>query len=257
MRRVWILLLGVLVACSGSSDDSGDDTTIPPARDGGVAPPRDGGTGLVTLSDGFDGAALDPSWSVIRQDVLNVGVANSQLSMSLNQGALWFNADQGAAVYKDVTGDFKVTATVRARMMSNPMLPPDRFVHLGGLIARNPDSANENYVLVVVGWDEDGLSVESKSTIEGVSNYDGPPWPSGDAELRLCRVAGEFNVYKREVGAPMWQLASTRQRGDLPQTIQVGPAAYAAADPGVTPDLIVYFDEVTFAEVDDVADCTN
>lgn len=248
-------MLGLLVvaACSSGGDDDGDDGTI--ERDGGIA--RDGGVEptLADLSDTFEGTALDPSWSTFADANLDVAVEGGALAMTVTAHALWFNANRGTLIHKAVTGDFKVTAPVHARMTSDASMPPDRFVHLGGLMARDGSSANENYVLIGVGWDEQDLSVETKSTDEDISNYVGPAWPSGDAELRLCRVGSTVVALKRAIGAGAWEVAETYARPDLPETLQVGANAYAHADPGITPDLTVRFDEVRFAEVSERADC--
>jgi len=97
-----------------------------------------------------------------------------------------------------------------------------------------------------------GLAVETKTTTGSLSVYDGPGWPSGDAELRLCRLGSTYRLYKRAIGAQEWTLAATFQRPDLPETLQVGPFLYAA---DVNADLVASFDEVQFASVSVVEDC--
>ncbi len=255
MKTAWIAGLLLVAACSSGDDTSDDDTQI--ARDAGFDPDRDGGPAptLADLSDTFEGGALDSSWSTLQDGNLAVAVEGGALAMTVTKHALWFNESAGTLIHKPVTGDFKVTAPVHARMASDPTMPPDRFVHLGGLMARDGTSASENYVFIVLGWDEQDLSIETKSTDDDVSNYVGPAWPSGDAELRLCRVGSTFVVLKRMIGAASWEVAETYERPDLPATLQVGPNAYAYADPGITPDLTVRFDEVRFAEVSARADC--
>jgi hypothetical protein len=156
-----------------------------------------------------------------------------------------------------VTGNFKVTSTVRARKSSTPADPPSERIHLGGLMARDAASdgpAGESYVFIVVGQDENDLSVETKTTTGDVSTYTGPPWPSGDAELRVCRVGSQFLLYKRAIGELTWTEAAHFDRPDLPATLQVGPNVYSAA---ATPDLQVAFDGVVFAEVADAAACAQ
>jgi hypothetical protein len=104
-------------------------------------------------------------------------------------------------VYKLVNGDFTATSRVRARRASTPADPPAQSIHLGGLIARHPTAAAEDYVFIVVGNDENDLSVETKTTTNGASTYNGPTWPSGDAELRICRRGATFRMLKRDVEA--------------------------------------------------------
>ena len=215
-----------------------------------------GGDDLAALSDGFDGAALDPSWTVFNAPVVAPSIGSSALALELTAQALWYQANQGALVYKEVTGDFRVTARVRARRTSAPAAPPSTAVHLGGLMARDPASeavnAPENYLFIVVGFDENDLSVETKNTIDDASDYLGPSWPSADAELRLCRVGSAFHLYRRALGAATFEEAMIYDRPDLPPTLQVGPNVYSLT----APDLTVFFDEVTFARVVSLADCT-
>ncbi|MBK6687679.1 MAG: hypothetical protein IPG45_24610 [Deltaproteobacteria bacterium] len=245
---------------SGTPTDSGPPTDSGTPNDSGA--PTDVGfpdSGTVAdLSDDFAGNNLNGAWSVFHPELLNVAVSGGSLRMSVIQHALWFQNDEGTLIYKNVTGDFKLTSAVQARRTTNSNLAADRYVHLGGLMARDGNSASENYVFIVVGYDENDLSVETKTTVNGNSTFVGPSWPSGDAELRLCRVGNTFVVYKRAIGAGSWTEAARWDRPDLPATLQVGPNAYAFATgmPGA-PDLTVNFDAAVFAPVSGLADCAN
>jgi len=107
---------------------------------------------------------------------------------------------------------------------------------------------------VVVGFDENDLSVETKTTVDGRSTYVGPSWGSGDAELRICRVGATFATYKRPVGSSTWQEAERWERLDLPEVLQVGLNAYAIGGADGT-DLTVTFEGATFAPAATLADC--
>jgi hypothetical protein len=233
---------------AGTADaDVPDDAGRPDAQDP-----------LAALSDSFDGAALDPAWSVLNPDLVELAVGGGELRLRILQHALWFQDEEGVLVHRAVTGDFRLTATVRARRATEPALPADRFVHLGGLMARDPSRALENYVFVVVGFDETDLSVETKTTVDGQSTYEGPAWPSGDAELRLCRVGSTFIAAKRAPGAGAWVEAARWQRPDLPASLTVGANAYAfAVDRPGAPDLVASFDRLEFSSIASAADCVR
>src|ERR1700687_1484844 len=235
-RVAWFLLCGC--ACSSSP--------------GGSSNP-DGGS-IAALSDTFDATALDPSWTVLHPEAVAIAVANSALTLRLTGPAFWFNASEGLLLSKPVTGNFKITATVHARRASAPTMPPDPPVHLGGLMARNPTAGSENYVFIVLGHDPSSVAIETKNTTNSSSQYSGVAWPSGDAQLRLCRVDASFQLLKRTSGAPTWALAATFARPDLPATLQVGPNIYSSAS---TPDVQVSFDEAIFASVGAAADCST
>jgi hypothetical protein len=248
------------IACTACSGGGDDDDAIPAdagtGKDGtsNDASPEDGGGGIDAvvdagptdfdgLSDDFEAGALDGKWSVFHPEVATVGVESGQLVITMTSGALWFQDGEALMVHQEVTGDFAVEAAVYARSTASPGSPPNRTVHLGGLMARNGGTGPENYVFAVVGYDENDLSVETKSTRDSVSTYEGPTWPNGDAELRLCRSGAEFRLYKRTIGATTWELAKTYTRPDLPATLQVGPIAYALNQPDIT----VRFDGVRFS----------
>src|ERR1044071_6806706 len=150
-------------------------------------------------------------WSVFNPGLVDIKTENSSLILTLKHRALWFMDQRGVLVYKEVTGNFKITANVHTAKKSDPTKPPggDGSVQLGGVMARNGDGGRENYVFIVVGDDSDGLSVETKNTTDGNSKYEGPAWDSKDAELRICRIGQTFNFYKRHVNAnEPWTLAA-------------------------------------------------
>jgi hypothetical protein len=221
-----------------------------PRADGSSAPP----SSIERLSDDFCCTdSLDPSWALLNASKFNVAVHDGALHLLPTQASLWFNGIGGALVWKEVTGNFKVTATVRPRKRTDPGEPPSDKIHLGGLMARSSIGSHENYVFIVVGVDTNDHSVETKTTVDDSSTYVGPSWPYHDAELRICRQSSEFRLYKRAPGASAWLLAAVYVRADLPAALQVGPAAYAGS---ALPNLDVGFDAVHFEPVTSVADCT-
>lgn len=280
--RSWMVLcgLGLVAACSSSSssdpsDAGGSSTSASSSSSGGSstssssssASSSSGGTDggsdattdastdpLAALSDDFQGATLN-GWTVLRPELVAITVAQGNLAVRATAQSLWFNASQGPLVHKSVTGDFKVTSRVRARRSSNDTLPPAANIHLGGIMVRNPAGPQENHLFVVTGRDDQGeLSVETKTTTNGASVYTNPVWPSGDAEVRICRLASTFRLYKREITGGAWTPAATFERADMPAAVQVGAAIYANTQ---APDLVVSFDEITFAAVANEAGCTT
>lgn len=239
------MIAAVLVAL-GCTDPTGDedagarDAAAPDAASPDAMIAGDAGAG--GPSDEFEGTALDAKWRVFRPEVADLRVGGGALAIEMTQGALWFEGQSSVLVYQEITGDFGVSSVVRARKTTSAADPPDRTVHLAGVMARHPSSATENYVFIVVGYDEVDLSVETKSTTNGSSAYVGPPWPSGDAELFVCRRGSRFSLYQRPIGGATWALAAEHDRPDLPATLQVGLIAYALG----TPDLTASFDAIRF-----------
>jgi hypothetical protein len=208
-------------------------------------------------SDTFDGRSLHKSWSVLQADVVQTKVRRGALSLELTGPALWFNDSMGVLVFKPVTGNFKVTATVHTTSASNPRRPPDPAIRLGGLMARDPASDSsgvQSYVHIVAGNGPSGvLAIEHKTTQNSNSVYEAPAWPSGDAQLRICRVGSRFELYKRRIGSKAWQLAAAYDRTDMPATLQVGADIYSPAAP---PDLRARWDEIIFQRVTNARGCS-
>ena len=207
---------------------------------------------IATLSDDFEDGTFS-GWDQFNPQLVSVTESGGMLQLQ-PVTSLWFNASTGPLISKPITGDFKVTAFVSTRSLASPGSPPAPTFRLGGLMARNPNaSAGENYVFIVVGADGNDLSVETKTTVNSVSTFQGPPWPPGEGDLRICRVGAQFTLYIRTPGQP-WQLRDTFNRPDLPATLEVGPVAYANVSP---PDLTVSYESVTFARVNTISDCTT
>ena len=254
---------GPLDAVAALPDGDVSSPNAPDKDASGDAPePVDAGLGtgdastLGPVSDTFAGGSLAPFWSVIRPDLLAITPmpASGQLRLSAPAQSLWYNTSTGPLVFQNARGDFSVTARVRVRRATNPSAPPTQRVHLAGLMARAPGGGPESYVFIVVGQDVDDLSVETKTTVGGVSTFAGPSWPTGDAELRICRFGSTFELFKRELAGGPFVSAATYARGDLPADLQVGPFLYADS---ASPDLAATFDEVTFATVTSAADCAR
>jgi hypothetical protein len=122
------------------------------------------------------------------------------------------------------------------------------------LRAPNPVTG-EDYVFEVVGADADDLSIEAKSTDDGVSTYDGTPQaPGGTAELRVCRVGSDVRYLYRLDDGPWVQHGTMGQvdRADLPATLQVGAIAYANQ---ATADLRVSLDSIQLRPAVVTSDC--
>ena len=235
--------------CGGSSGTSGGTSDSPPPPDGGS-----------DLDDEFNGNAVDSAWTVLNAQMVASTVSGGVLRMTPNRNCVWFHADEGPGLVKLVTGDFKVTANVRARRASNPAMPAPGIFQFAGLIARDPagSSGHENYVFTVMGERGGWLTNETKNTIQSSSDVHGPNEgrTNADAELRICRIGQVFRLYNRPPAGGSWKLESTYDRAGapLPQTLEVGPIAYTYTN---SPDLVGEFDYVRFSPVTTVADCTT
>ncbi len=210
------------VGCSSSDDD--DDLT-----------PGDGDWSLGT----YQFYSLSPV-------VFGLTEEGTDLRLDLTQNAIWFQGDQAGLLYTEITGDFSMSATVRAQRSSDNTQAPDCNVCLGGLMARNPDDASgENYVHIVVGRNPAGVGVETKTTLNSVSTFTPYDDNLSEAELRMTRDGDSFTLYRRDVGSTRpWTAVETYERPDLPETLQVGFNIYTSVTRSTVADLSVAFEGI-------------
>ncbi len=216
---------------------------------------------LLCLCDDFETDSLS-DWQLLNPGDADLFVDTGQLRLTAQANTLWFRQNSAFFMWKSISGNFKLTAHVTARGVSDPLSPPMTSFRLGGIAARNPDTSGncmpgpacENYVFIVVGADGNDVSVEYKSTRESISMFNGPARSDSDRELRICRIDDSFFLYDRAPGSFDWGVPLVEYvREDLPESLQLGALTYANASP---PDLTVDFQFIDFQSVLSEADCT-
>src|SRR4029078_55483 len=102
---------------------------------------------------------------VINPQAVRVSVEGVSLVLAIIGTVIWLNADKGVLFYRDVTGDFRATATVRTSKASDPSAPRggDGSVQLAGLMARTEVPA-ENSVFIASGSLGSSTGLETKTT---------------------------------------------------------------------------------------------
>lgn len=236
MRRL-VVVIGIGLGFFGCAQDDVD------ALEGRPAGPE--------LDDEFDADLA--GWTELNPEAARAEVSGGSLRIEPSANSLWFNARAGYLLHKVVVGDFVMTASVEARRSSDDSLPPEPQFRLGGLMARD-GVRPENYVFIVVGADGDNVSVETKNTRDSQSQFEGPAWPAGAGELRICRVGASLSLLLRDSASAQWVEQANFDRPDLPDALQVGPMGYAN---NADPDLRVRFDYVRFGGAMGPEDCTR
>ena len=225
---VFTLVIAFLAACAAPAEPV-TPTSAPQSLSSPTLPaPTRTAIPTATGIPGLEG------WTVFNPVAVDIAVDGNAYVLTLNRRALWFMNDRGVLIYNVVSVDFKITADIHTSKESDPSSPPggDGSVQLSGLMARNGGGGLENYVFIVIGDDGNGLSVETKNTVDSFSKYDGPTWDTASAELRICRIGSMFNLYKRSVDSnDPWELAGAFDRPDLPEELQVGVNIYTNSSP--------------------------
>jgi hypothetical protein len=244
-RSIMALTVAVsLAACNPTSQASP------------VASPGPPGTPVPTGTPGPDETAIPgfEDWQLINPQAVHVSTDGGALVMDLVGSVLWFNADKGVLFSRDVTGDFRATATVRTAKASDPSSAPgqDGTVQLAGLMARTEVPA-ENYVFIVSGSIGGSTGLETKTTESSRSIYIQRGLPTGgDAELQLCRIGTTFYLWWRPVDShDDWTHMSTLDRRDMPETLQVGVNIYTDG----VPDIVARFEDLKIDALSPGAEC--
>jgi hypothetical protein len=248
---ILLVMLIVLTACAAPP------TQVLPAETATQTPaPSPTRTIQPTATDLPTATAIPgfEDWSVFKPEAVNIQTDGDALVLTLVHQALWFMNQRGVFLYKPVSGNFRITADVHTSKHFDPSQPPggDGSAQLGGLMVRSGKGGSENYVFIVAGDDGNGTSIETKNTVDGISEYDGPAWDSPDAELRICRIETTFHLYKRHLGTEeSWIPAATFDRADLPETVQVGVNIYSDSEP----DLQIRYENISIKAITDGAGC--
>ena len=251
MRRTPLLLamlaftagacLNPVVQPSPGRSGNQSETSTPTQAATGTQPPA-------TPIPGF------AEWQLINPQAVQVSVEDGALVLDLIRSALWYNDRKGVLFYRDVSGDFRASATVRTAKASDPSAPPgqDGTVQLAGLMARTADPA-ENYVFIVSGSIGTSTGLETKTTESSQSIFIQRGLPTGgDAELRLCRIGSTFYLWWRHVDTNEdWTHMSTLDRKDMPPTLEVGANIYTDGKP----DIVARFEHLTIERIAAGAAC--
>lgn len=182
-------------------------------------------------------------WTTLDPSAMRISRVGDELVLELTASVLWFEAQRGALFSTEVTGDFRLTATVRTARSSDPETPPggDGTIQLAGLMARADGSA-ENYLLIATGSIGGSAGIETRSTTASRSVSTKTSRAVGDAELRLCRNGETLRTAFRPTGTTdPWVPVTTFDRPDLPATLQVG----ASLSTDAAPDLVARFEGLT------------
>lgn len=235
------VLLGACTGGVGPTPPTG--SASPSSRVSPMATPRPSvADDLAALSDEFDDPSTLPDWT--RLDGINgwpdqlqridIGETNPGELFLQPWASAWYADFRAAMLYKEVTGDFVLTA--RSWGAGNSSDVPRRSFSLVGLVARadtrdTPGTwqpGNENYVFITTGTgDLPGQpQIETKTTTDSESVLTLKGGRRGWVDLRVVRVGSAFLMLFRPAESAEWRISDRFSRPDLPDTLQLGVLAY-------------------------------
>lgn len=230
---------------------------------------------LAELSDEFDDPETLDNWLTLSESEGWIEMLKNVDINTTSEGHLyvepdvsgWYAEFHGAYLYKEVTGDFVVTARLWSKGKETDIATEDWS--LAGLMARveredTPETWQpnlENWVFITTGVADDVTSpvLETKTTVDSASTLKLHPTESGWMDLAMARIGDNFVMFARPEGEE-WKIKARFTRTDMPETLQVGLASYTdwsardTNDPVTfnavptegTPDLVVLVDYMRF-----------
>ena len=198
---------------------------------------------ISALDDDFEGSALDPAWQVLHPDRVTIDVSGGALHLTPTVTAplIWFNDDEAGYVYKEVTGDFEMSALVRTHAAGDPNAPPATGFRLGGILVRDPNATapgTHDWAHVALGSGATTTSgIERKNTVSSVSDWQLFPLglPVPEQELRVRREGQTVTLFHRDPGAADWTELASYAKPGFPARVQIGLMVYShGAPPAVT-----------------------
>ncbi|MEM7550333.1 MAG: hypothetical protein AAF363_11685 [Bacteroidota bacterium] len=149
----------------------------------------------------------------------------------------WYEDVYGGLLSKKVTGDFQVTANVKAT--GTDKNTPGQSFSLGGIMARKPNDfeadtwkpGKENWLFITTGTaDRPGeQQFEVKTTYQSMSTLRTYPAKTKWVQLRMVRLRELFTMLYKYEGEE-WQYLDQWVRPDMPETLEVGIIAYTDWD---------------------------
>lgn len=245
---------------------------------------------LAVLSDEFENAStisdwqrihLVEGWNADQLRVWDIDATQPGRMVLEPYTSSWYENYRGALVFKEVTGDFVISAEVHVddRDPGDGNMIPASDYSLGGLMIRTPRAitnpatqwtpGGENYVFLSLGnGNAVGASFqfEVKTTINSVSTLILEDTNSPTATIQIARIGGDVIALYRLPNGP-WIVHRRYDRDDLPATLQAGPVSYTdyagtvfysggdpytqnstvITDAGSNPDIVAGYEYVRFA----------
>jgi len=218
VRIAFALLIALIAASTFASDD------------------------LTPLSDEFDDAStlsrwqrvyVVEGWGANQLETQNINGTRAGRMVMMPFTSTWFNDYRGELTFKEVQGDFIVTADVEATSRSGSG-PPSSAFSLAGLMVRAPRQitpatwrpGGENYIFLSLGAADHppSFQFEVKTTVNSVSTLSIDNNGVSRAVIQIARVGPYVITLKNVAGS--WSVHRRYYRPDFPPIMQVGMTTY-------------------------------
>lgn len=187
-------------------------------------------------------------WQLLNRKFFVAYKQNEQVLLTPTMKSAWDNESTGPFLYKDTTGNIKLSCHLQLVKASDAAQEPDKGFQQGGLMIRNPNAPEQNYVFLALGTGgnpkakvffkktENG---KSKTLVNGVKNFSG--------QLLLEKSNDMVKAFLKPDGNEGWEQIGEYKAPWLTQNIQVGLAGFAdfaGNGPKMHPDVNFIFSNV-------------
>ncbi len=228
---------------------------VPPAMEP-RATPASSAADLSTLDVDFrtSGTSLGGLKELDPQLRTRLEVRDGRLAIKgVSERAGWYSDRSGPMLYRLVTGNFLVETRARSVLSADNARRPTASFNTSGLLVRDPSSTRGNmrWLMYNFGQQDAFYGTEAKNTVPDFGGFNLQSaagfnsrstlfltkMPDGfvEADLRICRIGGEFRFFKRLAGSGRW----VEERQDESTTIQGNGASRPT--PGVVPGGVIRF----------------
>ncbi|QYR22314.1 hypothetical protein KZ483_04795 [Paenibacillus sp. sptzw28] len=224
---------------------------------------------LTALSDEFNDGSTLSSWLRNDQvegwpsqiDILDVNQSHPGSLTLIPYTATWYGDYRGVYLFKEVTGDFVVTARLKVTGKQSDI--PTGSFELAGLLVRAPKNITpatwvpkqENWLYLNYGtpYNPTEMVLDSKTNHQSQFTWEETPVHEGWIQLKIARVGTAYYQFYKYDEQKDWTLLKRYDRPDLPATLQVGINAHGNTKKSFGMNALA-FNSSVFNEPNDRAD---
>jgi len=197
---------------------------------------------LALLNDEFNDASTLSQWKQVyvvegwnanQLELQDINTTRAGRMLMMPFTSTWYNDYRGVLTFKEITGDFVVTADVESTQRNGTGAPRSNY-SLGGLMVRAPRQitpqtwhpGGENYVFLSLGAASDPgrFQFEVKTTTNSQSTLFVTDIGVSRGVIQIARI-GPYVITLRNISGT-WVVHRRFYRPDLPLIVQVGMTTY-------------------------------
>jgi len=175
-------------------------------------------------------------WNASHLRVIDIDQTNPDHLTIIPYTTAWYANYRSNLMFKEVSGNFAYTIHVHATDTTGNNIPGSAYSLTGAMVRTATDlttgsqgwvPGQENYVFLSLGFAAGGTGphFEVKTTTNSASSLEVIPITVAEAKIKLIRIDNAI-IALYQLPGENWQFRRRYDRGDMPDTLQVGNVAY-------------------------------